>query len=125
MTRLRSLTPIMLIALALLAIPAVAQARPELSLARANHATEIAVADDVAEWNAGLAEVLVEGEGEVEPQDTIIGSAIEPCDRETRYRALCDYSYGWGDGYTSDCTLTVVIGVHGYLHLYRSEEEGC
>lgn len=109
-----------------LAIPAAAQARPELPLAKADHAAHAAVTSGASEWNAELAEILAEGE--VDPyQDTssITSSTVEPCDRDSRYRALCDYEYKWSDNSTSDCTLTVTIGVHGALHLYRPEDEGC
>jgi hypothetical protein len=118
--------------LALLLLPAMASARPGLSLAKADQAASTAVVAHASAWNAELAEILASDE--VNPaQDTsaVVTHTVYPCDRETAFRALCDYTYDWSDGTSCDYTLEIVesnpSGRHERLAVRwpSDEDKGC
>jgi hypothetical protein len=109
-----------------LAVPAVASARSELSLAKADQATQGAVAEDAAAMNSP--EWLEPGESPAEEGEaTVLSYIVQPCDRETRYRALCDYTENWSDGVSCDQTATVVQwhGLHVALPELLDEAADC
>jgi hypothetical protein len=109
--------------LALLALPAGAQARSELSLPAARQAVTNAVGHEASTWNAEVAEILAAGN--VDPaQDTstVVSYSTEPCDSETRYRALCDYSERYSDGMTCDLTAEVIRTKRLYVKLPELDE---
>lgn len=113
-------TAALLISAALLAIPATAVARPTLSLAAANNAANAAIAQNVADWNALLADILANPP--VDPNQytgSVISYNLDPCDRETAYRALCDFTENYSDGTSCDDTLVVIESMRGtHEHLW-------
>ncbi len=96
--------------------PAALASRPQLSLTAADTAVADAVAAEMAaqnDLNAYLDEVGADG-----PSVTITSYATYPCDRDTQYRALCDYTFSYSDGTSCDDTLVVTeakVGTREHL----------
>jgi hypothetical protein len=109
---------ITLAALATLVVPAVAQARSELSLTAADRAAARVQATTIIEEN----ELLTEWE-----EPLVSSYELTPCDRESRFRALCDTSDHYGDGTSCESTLEVIAsGPHLWSRWVDSlDEEAC
>lgn len=95
----------MLVVLTALALPAAAQARPALSLAKADRAAHRAFAQNVARFNQEIADAVIP-EPALEPP--IVNYRVYPCDLESRYRASCDSTYSYADGVSCDESLEVI-----------------
>lgn len=109
-------------------LPATAGARPTISPERARAAALAAENDWVQgyndyanEWNADLAEMseqdresMAGGDPEgVEAELLITRVTMDDCDRETAFRALCDYTEYLSDGTTNDGTWEVIVRRNG------------
>lgn len=117
-----------------LLLPASAIARPSLSLDKAQAAVVHAVAIDVRVDNEAPS---FTNEPSLQAEVSVLDSWVYLCDRETDYRALCDYTYDWSDGTSCDYTATVVesnpTGRHEHIRTRlssddetdTSEEEDC
>lgn len=108
-----------------LALTASAQAaRPTLSLTRADHAARtwahhqktIRNADELdyrkSDGFSGVTHPLVIRAGFLTDYDG--------CDRETRYRAICDVTFQSDDGFTEAVTITLVVTRRGYYKIVTS-----
>lgn len=75
-------------------------------------------AEYVAEGAAYLAALTPEDRAELDPaalrpDPSISRWQIEDCDRETRYRVLCDWSIDYSDGTSDDGTTVVIVTRRG------------
>jgi hypothetical protein len=120
MTRLAAVLAV----LVSLALPAAAGARTELSLTSARQAVGREVALEATEVNAMVAEVLTTGNVDpAQSTSTVLSYGVEPCDRETAYRVLCDYTTTWSDGVSCDLTAEVVQARRIHVKLEEVDEE--
>ena len=116
---------------ALLATPAVAQARPSISMERVNRAATAYVVEQMRADNAAeiayrqspasaeeLAAASAEGFGsEFGPSPLIVRASVEECSRESRFRAICDIEFRHEDGSVREDTLVYVVMRRGSLLL--------